>query len=983
MSPRGKQVSIRDIKGGLRTADDPRRTPARFFRELVNAEYDIRGRLVKSKGYSLSQFSPIGHVRDIKRVRDSNDLTLSYLVASDYVDKVDSISGVPGTPSQLSSCASKLYPNYSGAYYFLNNSTEKKLVKTQVSGASFITAEAGVIPPDPSTLVPEVKAAATGLWRQSGVRLWPGGSPYNYNQLPLSYGTPTSLTRKHTVGEIIGSYQVTNPDYAVDTDLTGTTYADVQMWGSAPISMFVLKPDPTPFITPTWNPNDPNYLTNPTNTYYNPADGTFRAPPGVTNYNLSIQFEGTIGIYYGYHAPQSGNPYPNDVSIIAPSISTYTPKTRFIAAPNINYWPAYIVVWGYPTGNTRLSYGAQGRVYDVFLQTTLTQTRAKATYTLKKNPLILGVEHFNRVYFPIRSNTLTTTPRAYQVVITEINETTGAVTTETRTANLNSASTYLDPGTFTNTFHNDSQGLYTTKIEVSPAVSGAGTESITLAPAYSYFNLGEGNYEYVGPSAGAGVVPAQMALRLVRTLTAGIYEYSGEVQDLQGFRSNYFTPVKRVTVVANDTIGISSQGIYNFLSSNPQIREYIIGRTLVGGGTMYQLKEITLSTLDLFQHSDASLFTIGSAPAENSVSPTTLLDMIELPSATPLDTDLTPPTDLNFVEDSLRVFRKRLWGIVRIPDSLGTIRTYIRWSEVEGFDYWNPLNEISLQDDIISLAPFRDDVLLAFSASKVYRIFPSGDQFTYEKISDTGIGGIGMSVSTHELVFWYNIHGAWVFDGAQVIKIGESENIIEQIQEMIQAGGVISKLQRENQIWFSHVIPGGFNRSIVFSTLFKNFIFRHSANEILTIIEEDDLLTSPVYFGLDGAIGIKSSAYLDNATPIISTIRTKRFCSRDVNDLRLQYMAINRRNEASGVFVVSTIFANGRTITKTRSLTGSEAFMPYLDWFEVYGTDAWFEVLLTHTSNTPFELLDYTLGAYPIDLAFDAAGSVKESDSGS
>jgi len=64
-------------------------------------------------------------------------------------------------------------------------------------------------------------------------------------------------------------------------------------------------------------------------------------------------------------------------------------------------------------------------------------------------------------------------------------------------------------------------------------------------------------------------------------------------------------------------------------------------------------------------------------------------------------------------------------------------------------------------------------------------------------------------------------------------------------------------------------------------------------------------------------------------------------------------------------------FSTGKEVTKVIDLEDGTAGNIKTTQFEIYGEGDWFEFEVTHSDPANFTILDYVVGALPINLVFD------------
>ncbi len=431
-----------------------------------------------------------------------------------------------------------------------------------------------------------------------------------------------------------------------------------------------------------------------------------------------------------------------------------------------------------------------------------------------------------------------------------------------------------------------------------------------------------------------------------------------------------------------DGISISIAELWDHLINGNEtqlidIESLQYGRSLVGGGTIY--RAASFKKTRLIQYKDYGFEKSGKFGVYVSIPCSQIQDCLsdaEL-SATPMPTDANNPDALNPLMNSLFYHRSRAFMLARIADANGIISTYIRWSEVDIYDYWDPLNEMFIPDNIIECRPLREDMFLAFSRTRTYRIDPSGTSFEWVKIADVGIGSLSLassigtttatqlSCATNEAIFWVNDFGAYKFDGASATLIPASLNILSMIQAAIANDGIMMVSERDQSIWLS------WSGQVLVFDLVNQAISSQSRSHTILSISSDG---STIYFGYSGGIAQRSADWSENSTPLTSTIITKKFAANDLSRIQLFYFGLTYRVKASGSLSLSFEFSTGAIVTKTIDLTqGSYDLNTVL--LDVYGEGDWFQLTITHDDNEDFEIVDYVIGARPINLVFMEASS--------
>ncbi len=463
------------------------------------------------------------------------------------------------------------------------------------------------------------------------------------------------------------------------------------------------------------------------------------------------------------------------------------------------------------------------------------------------------------------------------------------------------------------------------------------------------------------------------------TLAPGSYSYAIAIEDISGSIGNQGDSVSLAKLDTNvaEVFLYSLAPILQARPDNAEISKVIFGRSLVGGGTIYQLYSMDYAVL-LSRSAMTSTSPWVAGGSEALLPPNYFIDLIpdsDL-SATPLPTNHYPPFGIDPLMYSLTLFRSRAWVLARIVDVADVTRTFLRYSEVDIFDYWDPLNELSIPDDLIGSQPLREDMLLVWSRFRTYRVSPVGSGFEWLKIADIGIGGpdlpsyIGkteasqLSWATNEAIYWVNQFGLYKYDGAAVVFLPASNQVLSYIQKIIQGNGVFQSFEKGQQLWLSGTIDEG--NCIMVLDYFNNTIsLQIREKKIISISELEE-----VYFGLTGGIAKQSLGWSEEGNPLESTIISKRFQANDFSRIRLYYFGISYVTQTEGILNLEFEFSTGKKVTKTIDISSPETGKIVSEIIQVYGEGDWFQFKITHNQDENFEILDMELGATPTTLMF-------------
>lgn len=611
------------------------------------------------------------------------------------------------------------------------------------------------------------------------------------------------------------------------------------------------------------------------------------------------------------------------------------------------------------------------------------------------HPLLRSGLTANYIVIPIKSNTLTVSRNFDVSLFKWKKDGTGETKLDTTIA-LDGASTRIDINLGATLDFGDPD------VQWHLQITNAGysvNEQLVLYRSYPYF-IDSRNDADKGGIQVSGYVPSSagnfsdreplMGLRVINSLTQDDRYHNWIVKDDGGLKGNYDPDLFRITSGAYDPAEYvwcqylysgagSGNGVKDFIDAMDEentIDAVILGMTQAGGGSFYELIEISRTHLDKYcAYSATSGFASwgidpvhGGAVNINPVSGPVFV-FTGGPSAILMENNQTRPENLNPLMDVLVEFRRRLWLLARIENTSGVVNTFIRYSEVDVYDYWDPLNEVAIPDTIIELKPLREDLMLAFSKNKTYRITPSGTGFDWIKIADVGIGGTGMSAATMEVIFWVNSLGAYKFDSAQVERLPNSIPNLLLINALIEDGAVMNVLSRVHQIWLSgDAIIGVTSNpcSLVYDYITDAFMIRETPKRIYLLKEAEDLLDTPVYLGFSGYVGNRSEDWADEGTAIVSVIKTKRFSAREGSDLSMMYFALIHSLVTSGSFSLTFVNSAGTEVTKTLSMVGTPTGDIFTKRVESYISGIWIDLTKTHNVNSDFEISGYMIGALPL-----------------
>jgi hypothetical protein len=341
--------------------------------------------------------------------------------------------------------------------------------------------------------------------------------------------------------------------------------------------------------------------------------------------------------------------------------------------------------------------------------------------------------------------------------------------------------------------------------------------------------------------------------------------------------------------------------------------------------------------------------------------PSVLMDLVQDVDlgSTPLPDSADSPLTLDFLPDTLTLFRSRLFGLVEIEDASGQLTTFIRYSEVDIFDYFPALNEIAIPDDLIGLCPLREDMLLAFSETKVYRITPSGTEFEWVKIADVGLSNPRLVVATNESVTFGNIFGIHVFDGSVVNMLPASNDVLSLIRTAVANQGTLNIAPSLQKVFLS-LHEGATNTVLIIDTFVRAISSLKSSGNLTCISDIEGVS----YFGFTNALRKRVDSYSS-----VSTLKSKRFASNDLDRIQLYYMSV-RHLVGVGSLSIKFTFSTGKEVIKTVPVDVGTVGEILQSQFEIYGEGEWFEFEITHEAAANFTILGYTIGALPIDLDF-------------
>jgi hypothetical protein len=919
----GKQVNINGITGGMLYDIDPMRISPKAFSRLVNLQYNKIGYLERVFGSEAATFAPPGSVIGIERVNKDQ----GYLVSAYKLHYVSSLGDGTGDTVFGTHCMSKVVPSNYGYYYYLDSEGMSKWRRVNNTNEKY---SAGVeVPAD--RLNPVKYAASVNPWRITAK----SATDDSTMVVNATSTAGTQISRPYSVGSGSGT---TNPANAMDGD--DSTYSET--YGSV--------------------------------TYY----GINNHDDSTTNKVLTIKWainEIDNGPCYVRYSLDGGETWTTISS------STGGPTTTTVNLTD-DQDLTLIRVYGFASG---IDEGNEGdgtfersyvRFYDIKVTGQLAGVNGAylKIYLAGDNPSVLTKEGFKRIYIPIRSNTLSSSV-SFDVTIEETNLATGKVSqTETVGVTLGAASTAIDV-TFTGTYYICGDGEKSTVITVKYNDVDS-VDLITFYRADPWLVKNSGRVEvYTNAVTTYTDREPLMGFKLEGSLSAGEYEYASCFEDDCGFTSNP-SSLKKITLEAGDIVAISFRDMLDAISvaeSLDSLESYVLARSMVGGGGLYELAKYThaqVSSQVSLRYNPAAFN--GIAGTNTFFAPNTLIDTRQIPSGVAIQESHDTPSGLNFSERVLVKFRQRLWGIANLEDTAGITHTFIRYSDVDIFDYWDPLNEISIPDEIIDLCPLREDMMLAFSRTRTYRIFPEGSGFTWLKIADQGIGGVGMCIGTNDAIFWYNLNGMWVFDGASVTLSKSSLANLSLIRELIESSASVSRVERRNQIIFGTYTDGIWGEvGLIYDYFIRAFTMVTFPARINSIIELDGKPDTEIWYGSDDLLYQEKTHFKDGAVNKTALIKLKRLAARELDRIRLFYLSI-KLGQIAGVtdsFKVYADFTNGRSIEKVCNLVKSTKDHLVVTK-EIYGEDEWIDLEIIHENDSQIQFREFTVGASTADLKF-------------
>jgi hypothetical protein len=532
------------------------------------------------------------------------------------------------------------------------------------------------------------------------------------------------------------------------------------------------------------------------------------------------------------------------------------------------------------------------------------------------------------------------------------------------------------------------------RITIMPNTNYSATEYVTFYRAQKWLIdseevSGVGTTRIYSTSVGNSThTDREIVLGLVLSnanLVSGDYYYETLSEDTLGRRSNILDPIYKtketldatylkLTYALIDT-GESEPIEFFDLSANPSLIRMVPVRTMVEGGTFYEVGSFLVSKLiyygtNMSFTSETTPWTASGYTGQRVVGPKSYID--SRVTAIPANQDYAYPLSLNPLMYSLTYFRNRAWVLARITDAMGVVATFLRYSEVDVYDYFDPLSELGIPDDIIETQALREDSMLSWSRTKTYLITPVGTGFEWLKIADTGIGGSSMastvgtseasrfSCATNDAIYWINERGAYKYDGSSVTHLPMSIQVLSLILEAIAADAVFMSVEKDWAVWLSWS-----NKILVLDFLNQAIVSQLRSKTIISTTEDG----SSLYLGYLNGIAQRSADWAEEATALVSTIITKRFASDDLKRIQLYYFGMTYRVKASGSLTLVFEFSTGKTVTKTLDLTVGDNDLE-TTYLEVYGEGSWFQITMTHSTNIDFEIIDYVLGATPEDMKF-------------
>ena len=602
----------------------------------------------------------------------------------------------------------------------------------------------------------------------------------------------------------------------------------------------------------------------------------------------------------------------------------------------------------------------------------------------KGHPTLKLGATFNKIYIPIKALTFGAASRTLTIGVNEISPA-GSIKSESSGITVNNTDTLITYN-LTNTYNLLDENNYI-QITIYPGGNWDG-DNITFYRAKPWFihseaTGDEGSIRVNAPDFGGDITYTDREMVVGFEITnallvsgdfQGIYQAEDNLGRVGSFDSDIY--IQTITKLVDRVLlfqippAFTTADPFGYLNSlgNASLESVTYGRTMDGGGTFYKIITLPITVADTYKgyrDIDATLWTgSGLTPLQ----PYQLLDCNVLGEE--MESINDDPIGLSPLEDTIVEWRSRLWIISRVVDINGVYRTYLRYSEVDNYDYWDPLNEIGIPDTLIGICPLREDMFLTFSKSKVYRVVPSGTGFEWLKIADIGLGSPRLVVSTFEAIFWINEFGMYTFDGSAVTLVLLSQEILSYIQKMVEANGIMGTINKGQKIWISGTFDGS-NFMILGDMLIKAVTMRSTEKKI-TCVFEDDYET---IFGMESAIARKSLGYRDGDEIVSTALKSKRFSSNDLNRIVLYYIGMTHKIEASGSLAFTFTFSTGKEVTKTLDLSGVLTKDIKFSQFEVYGEGEWFEFEIIHATDEAFQINDYVVGALPIDLQFDEGGS--------
>lgn len=613
--------------------------------------------------------------------------------------------------------------------------------------------------------------------------------------------------------------------------------------------------------------------------------------------------------------------------------------------------------------------GCLAYIYECKLESI--KSSSNISFNINPTKGMVGDEKITEIFIPVASETFAGASVSVSWMAQERSATGSILVSNGGSVTVAGGATYIKL-TLTNpiTLYDDDSGKY---IYISLMFAGATEDAkINFYEAEKWFNYGITNPVTIIDSDGSyqSNYEPLIAFKLDKGTGIGTTEYAFA----NAFSGSISGPASsRVpAVIASGSIPyFNMEDLQGITSSGYDL---VIFRSSSSDGYLYEVDRLIPEDLITFGTMGDSFDWTGIATADTFevFAPNVILDFGTLSSTKSNETLLDPDT-FNPLEDSMVIFRNRIFILARMEDTEGNLQTYVRWSWPLELSAWQDLDELYIPDGIVEIRPFRDDCLMAFSRTSTYSIIPSGDGFDYVKIADVGVGYPNLpfeygtskasrySVTSNDEVIFFNSTGVYSYNGARVERINSGEYNLSILKDLIYDGSVsISPTKRE--VWFGSATTE--YAPDKFTTLILNldtrgmysFVGHSKMHGIIEKTIGDEAIT---YFTYIGSFYREGEHYNIEGTPIRSVIKTKKFSGVYGSKMRTYYTGI--RSKGANQTVALNIEGNNSTLSKSVINGSYDQFQAKR--CEAYLTTEEVSIEAIHEADAAIEISGLFLGA--------------------